>query len=730
MEASPGDVSTGTLINNDRSACDGCSAGADPSAWSWKEHFKVLQRNNGNYKVLCNYCQGEPITGGATRFKKHLLSAGGVRPCSQAPDQVVADLRALKAVQDERARARRKNQDELVTAEREAKRQKMRELSHSLSSGTAKVNHKWKQTTVEECDGAAALEAAQQTIARMWYRAAIPFHAVAFREVVDAFDAVCEYGATTGSMTFSMPSAPSLRNNRLEQEVKRIQQELQEHQKQMHQYGMSLQSDGKDCMSRRHLVNIITTTPLGPQFREVVDVSGLPRDAGHTASVLLDAIERLPEADKKSLVTVITDTPNVNKKAWEIIERKLPHVQCVPCAAHCCNLHFKHIANQVPEFNQIVDDCKLVVRRFANVDFAREMLRLATPKHTGGRKLEVYKPGDTRFASNFRMIDRLVTLRYAILQVGLGPEYLERCKLKKDPCPISHLIGSKDFWEQLEQWQQLLIPVYEMLREVDTYDARIHLVYESALGIQEHYKTSSHPAAAKCAEIWTADWAYLHRPIHSAAHILDPRYQSDNLKDVDEMWTEFLEVCEKVLGPEAGSLAVEQYSLYAGKLGLFGKQMAQGSAKAMVPHEWWSCYGAATPQLKSLAMKLLSQPASASSSEQSWSEYDFVHSKRRNRLKVSVASKLVYVHSNLRLLYKHRNCDRYTELLKLSVDQAIDMQQNLQESLTTDGWDGNCSDDEVDSNQSAVTHATAEPNSEHLDTNSFINNDLDLQVDI
>ena len=643
---------------------------AEASIWKWQNHFKILERRAGNFKVLCNYCGGEPITGGATRFRKHLISAGGVRPCTQAPEAVTSELRAVTAAKDRETAARKQAAKEIEAAERAAKRVKMQELSRSLSSGSATVNKKWKQSTVEECDGAAALEVAQQAIARMWYRAAIPFHAVAFPDIINAFDAVCEYGATTGNVTFNLPSAPSLRNDRLDSEVRRIEQELEQHRKSVSKYGLSLQSDGKDCVSRRHLVNVITTTPLGPEFREVLDVSGESRDAEHTAEQLLGAIRRLPEPDQQGLVTIITDTPNVNKKAWKILKEKLPQVQSVPCAAHCCNLHFKHIAKEIPEFNSCVEQCKLIVRRFSNVDFARHMLRVATPKHTEGKHLEVYKPGETRFASNFRMMERLATLRYAITSVSLSAEYQERCTEKKDPCPVADIISDKKFWETLQMWTDLLWPVYEMLREVDTYAARIHVVYESALGIQEHYKKSKNPHAAKCASIWQADWAYLHVPVHSCAHLLDPSYQTDGLGDDDDLWSELLVVCEQVLGPEQGALAVQQYNVYATQQGIFGTEMAKSSAKTMSPHEWWNSFGSSTPQLKSLAMKILSQPASASSSEQSWSEYDFVHSKRRNRLKVKVASKLVYVHSNLRLLRRTRNCERYTRLLQLGHEKA------------------------------------------------------------
>ena len=58
------------------------TAAAGTGKWVWQDHFRILPRNQGNFKVECKYCAGDPITGGATRFKKHLLGSGGVRLCS------------------------------------------------------------------------------------------------------------------------------------------------------------------------------------------------------------------------------------------------------------------------------------------------------------------------------------------------------------------------------------------------------------------------------------------------------------------------------------------------------------------------------------------------------------------------------------------------------------------------------------------------------------------------
>ncbi|KAG6413653.1 hypothetical protein SASPL_126367 [Salvia splendens] len=78
---------------------------------------------------------------------------------------------------------------------------------------------------------------------------------------------------------------------------------------------------------------------------------------------------------------------------------------------------------------------------------------------------------------------------------------------------------------------------------------------------------------------------------------------------------------------------------------------------AVSPMTWWTNHGQSIPLLMSLAMKLLSQPASSSCCERNWSTYSFIHSVKRNALTPERAEDLVFVHSNLRHL--SRRTDAY-----------------------------------------------------------------------
>ena len=68
------------------------------------------------------------------------------------------------------------------------------------------------------------------------------------------------------------------------------------------------------------------------------------------------------------------------------------------------------------------------------------------------------------------------------------------------------------------------------------------------------------------------------------------------------------------------------------------------------PIKWWETFGASTPNLKKLAIRVFSQGTSASSCERNWSTFSLIHTKRRNRLSSNHVQKLGFLHTNLRIL--------------------------------------------------------------------------------
>ena len=71
-------------------------------------------------------------------------------------------------------------------------------------------------------------------------------------------------------------------------------------------------------------------------------------------------------------------------------------------------------------------------------------------------------------------------------------------------------------------------------------------------------------------------------------------------------------------------------------------------------------------------MRLLAQCASASPCERNWSAYEFVHSRKRNRLGALKAHQLVYVFQNLRVLMKHSSHEKADEYYQWAMHTKVE----------------------------------------------------------
>lgn len=104
---------------------------------------------------------------------------------------------------------------------------------------------------------------------------------------------------------------------------------------------------------------------------------------------------------------------------------------------------------------------------------------------------------------------------------------------------------------------------------------------------------------------------------------------------------------------------LNEYGDFSLKIGPFGDVTSLAKRFTTEPKTWWANFGAQTPLLQSLALKVLGQPTSSSCCERNWSTYSFIHSLKRNKLNPKRAEDLVYIHNNLRLL--SRNSDQYED---------------------------------------------------------------------
>ncbi|XP_073122752.1 uncharacterized protein [Henckelia pumila] len=86
--------------------------------------------------------------------------------------------------------------------------------------------------------------------------------------------------------------------------------------------------------------------------------------------------------------------------------------------------------------------------------------------------------------------------------------------------------------------------------------------------------------------------------------------------------------------------------------------------------DWWSSYGASTPELKSFAMKILYLTCSSSGCERNWSVFEHIHSKKRNRLSQQRLNDLVYIKYNRALRRRYALRDKIDPISLSEIDDC------------------------------------------------------------
>ena len=154
-------------------------------------------------------------------------------------------------------------------------------------------------------------------------------------------------------------------------------------------------------------------------------------------------------------------------------------------------------------------------------------------------------------------------------------------------------------------------------------------------------------------------WDNFASPLHAAGFALDPEFQG--VRFSAEVMRGLRKVCKTMLSNEEAKSAMLGHAAYVAKEGDFGETMVLELTKDMPTYQWWIQHGGQYRALQRVAVRVLAMISGAGACERVWSTYDFVHSKKRNRLAPERASDLVYVFTNLRLLKKARGSETFAD---------------------------------------------------------------------
>ena len=171
--------------------------------------------------------------------------------------------------------------------------------------------------------------------------------------------------------------------------------------------GVTIVSDGWTDTRRRPLITIIATSPKGATFIKVEDRSGEVKDAQFIANVLIKAIEQI---GPNKVMQVITDNAPVCKVAGLIVESRFDNSFWTPCIVHNLNLILEEIDNKFPWIKELTGQAREIVKFITNHHQSQAIFREYS-------RLELLKVVETRFASNFIILHRLVEVKQPLVSM-------------------------------------------------------------------------------------------------------------------------------------------------------------------------------------------------------------------------------------------------------------------------------------------------------------------------
>jgi len=160
--------------------------------------------------------------------------------------------------------------------------------------------------------------------------------------------------------------------------------------------GCTIVADGWDDRQRRPLINLMAVTPQGAMFLKAIDTSGTYKCAVYLA----DSIQQvIMEVGFTKVVQVVTDNAAVCLAAGKILENRMPHLTASSCVAHSIDLFLEDIGKLGP-VQELVKKAKLICKTICNHHATDALFKSQCAKR-------LLRPGDTRFATVFIMMQRL-----------------------------------------------------------------------------------------------------------------------------------------------------------------------------------------------------------------------------------------------------------------------------------------------------------------------------------
>ena len=241
-----------------------------------------------------------------------------------------------------------------------------------------------------------------------------------------------------------------------------------------------LVSDGWSGVQKRHVLNLILTTPE-PVFLGNVETKEASVDGKFQAELFTNTI--MANGGPAKVPAICTDNASVMRKTWRLLREKFHGLFTYGCAPHAFNLHAKDIC-AMPQFAKLNDNTNTIVTWFnkhLQADGRATLTRIQLDIY--GKEKALVKAGATRWNSQVSAAESVLDNRAALTTLVTERDFDTSKPGAKD---LKKLIVDVDdeYWSLLSEWVDMMQPLrlaihcmqadYATLSDVFASFVRVH----------------------------------------------------------------------------------------------------------------------------------------------------------------------------------------------------------------------------------------------------------------
>ncbi|GBG80797.1 hypothetical protein CBR_g31353 [Chara braunii] len=323
-----------------------------------------------------------------------------------------------------------------------------------------------------------------------WYVSGIPFEAARRPEYQRVRKRLLECPSYTHP---ALPTHRVISGDDIPEQQRVVAKMVAAVRKDIVETGATIPTDGRKSITSDQIVNFLAVGPTRAYLFRTVQRDGAVQE---TAEVVVEQWKDVfDKFGVENVNAICTDSASAYVAASKLLakeEVKYSRITWLPCAVHVCNLLLSDIAKdgtpgKLGKREDTIIRARAVVRFIREHGAALSLYRRFSAAHSSSasavaatssaappssqrRGRELVYPAQTRFATHYLMLERLLDRRRALEAMMMSDDWLRtawRRSIYLQASWVRHQVRYAPFWEHVEDIVELMTPVIQLLRRLD-----------------------------------------------------------------------------------------------------------------------------------------------------------------------------------------------------------------------------------------------------------------------